>query len=53
VDEVYDHGEIIFQTMVDISKEDTPESLASKIHVLEHKYYPSVIEKFLENKNPC
>lgn len=53
VDEVYDHGEIIFQTMVEISKDDTPESLANKVHALEHKYYPSVIEKFLENKNPC
>lgn len=53
VDDVYDHGQIIFQTMVDISEGDTPETLAGKVHILEHRYFPSVIEKFLENKNPC
>lgn len=53
VDDVYDHGQIIFQTKVDISEGDTPEILAGKVHILEHRYFPSVIEKFIENKNPC
>ena len=53
VDDVYDNGQIIFQTKVDISEGDTPETLASKVHILEHRYFPSVIEKFIENKNPC
>lgn len=53
VDDVYDHGQIIFQTKVDISEGDTPETLAGKVHILEHRYFPSVIEKFIENKNPC
>ena len=53
VDDVYDHGQIIFQTKVDISEGDTPETLAGKVHILEHRYFPSVIEKYIENKNPC
>jgi phosphoribosylglycinamide formyltransferase-1 len=53
VDDVYDHGQIIFQTKVDISEGDSPETLASKVHILEHRYFPSVIEKFIENKKPC
>ena len=53
VDDVYDNGQIIFQTKVDISEGDTPETLASKVHILEHRYFPSVIEEFIENKNPC
>lgn len=45
VDEQYDHGAIIFQEKCTISQEDTPETLAKKVHVLEHKYYPLIIEK--------
>ena len=44
VNENYDEGDIIFQGKCLISKEDTPESLANKIHELEYKYYPEVIE---------
>jgi len=45
VDEHYDHGDIIFQARCPIEETDSPESLAKKIHALEHKYYPEVIEK--------
>lgn len=45
VDEQYDHGAIIFQEKCTISQEDTPETVAKKVHVLEHKYYPLIIEK--------
>ncbi len=48
VDEKYDHGKIIFQKTCDISEDDTAESLAKKIHMLEHKYYPLEIEKILK-----
>ncbi len=51
VNEKYDDGEIIFQARCKINQTDTPESLAEKIHVLEHKYYPEVIEKILQ-ENP-
>ena len=47
VNEVYDDGEIIFQEKFEILPDDTPESIAERIHVLEHKYFPAVIEKLL------
>ncbi len=48
VDEIYDHGKIIFQTKCIVDKNETPASLAEKIHHLEHEYYPAVIEKLLD-----
>ena len=45
VDEHYDHGDTIFQARCPVTPGDTPESLAQKIHVLEHRYYPEVIER--------
>lgn len=51
VDEHYDHGQPIFQAKVNIEAADTPETLAGKIHQLEHKYYPMVIEEILDKPN--
>jgi formyltetrahydrofolate-dependent phosphoribosylglycinamide formyltransferase len=51
VDELYDHGEIIFQGKCAIEANDTADSLAQKIHVLEHKHYPGVIESLLQKQN--
>ena len=51
VDEHYDHGQPIFQAKVAVDPADTPESLAAKIHKLEHKYYPVVIEEILDKPN--
>ena len=45
VNEKFDEGEIIFQAACHVSKEDTIDSLASKIHSLEYMYFPVVIEK--------
>lgn len=47
VNKHYDKGQIIFQTEVDIDENETPDSLASKIHELEHQHFPKVIEKYL------
>jgi phosphoribosylglycinamide formyltransferase-1 len=47
VDELYDHGKIIFQATCPVFENDTPEILAQRIHTLEHEYYPQVIEKIL------
>lgn len=47
VDEIYDHGEIIFQAVCPVSDTDTADSLAHKIHILEHAHYPAVIESIL------
>ena len=47
VNSFYDEGDIIFQSRCKIEPGDTPETLASKIHALEYKYFPSVIEKLV------
>jgi phosphoribosylglycinamide formyltransferase-1 len=47
VNENYDEGAIIFQKSVKLSEEDTPETVADKIHKLEYKYFPRVIEKLI------
>ncbi len=47
VDEQYDHGATIFQAMCPVTREDTPETLAEKIHQLEHKHLPQVVENVI------
>lgn len=50
VDELYDHGQILFQETCRVDENETPDSLAAKIHDLEHVHYPKQIEKWiLEN----
>ena len=51
VDELYDHGEIIFQAKCEVTKYDTAETLAQKIHVLEHANYPGVIASVIQKQN--
>jgi formyltetrahydrofolate-dependent phosphoribosylglycinamide formyltransferase len=48
VDDIYDHGEIIFQARCEVAENDTAASLAQKIHALEHANYPKVIDKILK-----
>jgi len=47
VNEEYDNGQIIFRKSCTIDSAETPESLAEKIHCLEHKHFPNVIEQLL------
>jgi phosphoribosylglycinamide formyltransferase-1 len=47
VNENYDEGNIIFQKKVTLLVTDTPEVVAEKIHELEQKYFPSVVEDVL------
>jgi phosphoribosylglycinamide formyltransferase-1 len=47
VDEHYDHGGTIFQATCPVVPSDTPDSLAAKIHALEHQHFAPVIEKIL------
>ncbi len=47
VNENYDEGRHLFQAEIDVEEEDTPESLAEKIHVLEHRHFPEVVEKYV------
>jgi phosphoribosylglycinamide formyltransferase-1 len=50
VNENYDEGAIIFQKSVTVLGTDTPEVVAEKIHELEQKYFPEIIDKLLLNK---
>ncbi len=43
VDEVYDHGKIIFQASCLIEEDDTAEMVAKKVLALEHTYYTKII----------
>ena len=47
VNENYDEGQFIFQESVELSKSDTPETVAQKVHQLEHTFFPQVIETLL------
>lgn len=48
VNERYDEGDIIFQAHCPVMPNDTPETLAQRVHMLEWEYYPKVIEALLE-----
>ena len=49
VDELYDNGKIILTASCDVMPDDTPETLAKRIHALEHRYYPKVIEDYIKS----
>lgn len=49
VDEHYDNGDIIFQTACPVLDTDSPESLANRIHQLEHLHYPLVIDDLIKS----
>jgi len=47
VNENYDEGKIIYQAECKVEEMDTPETLANRIHALEHEYYPVIVERLL------
>lgn len=47
VNENYDEGNIIFQKNIALTGIETPEEVAEKIHELEQRYFPEVIERLL------
>ena len=49
--ENYDEGNIIFQAKCPISPNDTFEVVAQKVHQLEYKYFPVIIEQVLLDDN--
>lgn len=49
VNEVYDSGDIIVQARCKVHADDTADSLAVRIHSLEHFYYPRTIEFLLQS----
>ena len=43
-----DAGEHIAQFRVTLSEEDTPDTIADKVHELEMEYFPKVIEECIK-----
>ncbi|NIG52625.1 phosphoribosylglycinamide formyltransferase [Chitinophaga sp. Cy-1792] len=48
VNEKYDDGAPILQERCVITSEDTPETLAKKVQVLEHQWFPVIVERLLK-----
>ncbi|MFT3704204.1 MAG: phosphoribosylglycinamide formyltransferase [Agriterribacter sp.] len=49
VDEHFDHGKHILQVSCPVEKTDTPQTLAKKIHALEHAHYPEAIYNLIKD----
>jgi len=50
VNENYDEGTIIFQAKCVVAPDDSYEDVAEKVHELEYRFYPQVIENVLMDK---
>lgn len=50
VNENYDEGRMLFQAMCAVEENDTAESLAKKVHELEYRYFPSIIEDYIREQ---
>ncbi|MCC8146696.1 MAG: phosphoribosylglycinamide formyltransferase [Bacteroidales bacterium] len=48
VNENYDEGKHIFQVKCPVLPTDTPNDVAEKVHELEYKYFPQIIEKIIQ-----
>lgn len=51
VNEQYDEGSPIFQAKCPVFPTDTPDSLAARIHELEYRHFPKVIEEVLNTSH--
>ena len=49
VDEHYDNGTVVAQYRCEVRPDDTPETLAARIHSLEYEHYPQEIERLVTN----
>ena len=47
VNEEYDKGDIVFQAKCTVDKNDGPEDVASKVHVLEYEHFPRIIDQLI------
>ncbi len=50
VTEAYDEGAILLQCTCPVEPDDTPESLAERVHKLERKAYPEALRKLLDHR---
>jgi phosphoribosylglycinamide formyltransferase-1 len=51
VNEEYDQGTCIYQHTCPVAKDDTPETLAARVLLLEHEHLPRVVEELLFQMN--
>ncbi|MBR1784187.1 MAG: phosphoribosylglycinamide formyltransferase [Bacteroidales bacterium] len=49
VDNHYDRGTILFQARCQVDEDETPDTLAAKIHLLEKEFFPQVIDRTIKN----
>ncbi|MEQ8338301.1 MAG: phosphoribosylglycinamide formyltransferase [Cyclobacteriaceae bacterium] len=47
VNEEYDKGKILFQESCPVLDDDTSDDLANRIHQLEYKHFPQIVEDYL------
>lgn len=52
VNERYDEGEHLLQVTCPVLKDDTPDTLAARIHTLEHAHYPAVVDDLCRELGP-
>ena len=48
IDSQYDRGTTLFQARCAVSPDETPDSLAAKIHLLEKEHFPRVIDETIK-----
>ena len=48
VDHHYDRGATLFQARCTVTPDDTPDTLAAKIHLLEKEHFPRVIDETIK-----
>lgn len=51
IDAHYDEGNTIFQATCPVLPDDTPDTLAARVHQLEYKYFPQIIEAVIPGKS--
>lgn len=49
VNDRYDEGSAIFQATCPVLPDDTPDTLAAKVHALEYAHFPRVIKEFADS----
>jgi len=50
VDDKYDHGPIVLQRAVFVRADDTADTLAERVHVIEHDLYADAVRLFADNR---
>ena len=50
VDHNYDRGTTLFQARCSVTPDDTPDTLAAKIHLLEKEHFPRVIDETIHSR---